>query len=301
VYDRFHLIKNAKDQLDKYLTVSVPIRILWATQKNVQSPEVKPIEVTMTKDEKEKHAREMKKWELIQKIKAAYQSGNSILSLSKFFNLDRRTISKYVRLIAPPSSSRHRVSSIDSYYDMISLLENKNDTVKKIDATIREHGYTGPYSAVSRKVAELRKRKKLNQPPENPTQHISRKQLSIWMWKMKDMLHAEEQSKLTYCLNKYPELKKMYNTIQEYRTIIEAYDYPAFLKWMGVILNDKKHSFHHYAYRLRSDLNAIKHAFLFPYSNGLVEGQINKLKTIKRMMYGKAHLPLLQKRVVYQL
>ncbi|WP_186320929.1 transposase [Bacillus mycoides] len=173
--------------------------------------------------------------------------------------------------------------------------------MKKIDVAIREHGYTGPYSAVSRKVAEMRKRKKLKQPPQNPIQQISRKQLSTWMWKIKDTLHVEESSKLSHCLNAYPGLERMYNTIQEYRIIIQTYDYPAFLKWMGGILDDKKHPFHHYAYRQRSDLKAIKHAFLLSYSNGLVEGQINKLKTLKRMMYGRAHLSLLQKRIVYQL
>nr|WP_186321009.1 transposase [Bacillus mycoides] len=115
VYDRWHLIKNAKDQLDRYLTISIPARIAWEPQKNLQIQEMKPIEVTTTKSEKEKHAREMKKWEFIKKIKTAYQSGNSILSLSKFFNLDRRTIGKYIRLTTPPSFSRHRVSPIDSY------------------------------------------------------------------------------------------------------------------------------------------------------------------------------------------
>jgi len=57
-----------------------------------------------------------------------------------------------------------------------------------------------------------------------------------------------------------------------------------------------KQPFYFYAKRLRSDLQAIKHAFLLPYSNGVLEGQINRLKTIKRMMYGRAGLDLLEKR-----
>jgi transposase len=58
--------------------------------------------------------------------------------------------------------------------------------------------------------------------------------------------------------------------------------------------------FYPYARRLRSDLQAVKHAFLLPYSNGVLEGQINRLKTIKRMMYGRAGLALLEKRVLYR-
>jgi len=48
---------------------------------------------------------------------------------------------------------------------------------------------------------------------------------------------------------------------------------------------------------LSSDLKAVKHAFLLPYSNGVLEGQINLLKTIKQMMYSRTGLALLEKRV----
>ena len=38
-----------------------------------------------------------------------------------------------------------------------------------------------------------------------------------------------------------------------------------------------------------------------PQSNGVVEGKINKLKLIKRMMFGRAGFPLLRQRVLYAL
>ena len=36
-------------------------------------------------------------------------------------------------------------------------------------------------------------------------------------------------------------------------------------------------------------------------NNGLVEGKVNKLKLIKRMMYGRAEFPLLRQRVLHAL
>jgi Transposase len=42
----------------------------------------------------------------------------------------------------------------------------------------------------------------------------------------------------------------------------------------------------------------VKNAFIFAWSNGQVEGQINKLKTIKRQMYGRASFELLRKRMI---
>ena len=46
------------------------------------------------------------------------------------------------------------------------------------------------------------------------------------------------------------------------------------------------------------DLEAIKNAILFPYSNGLAEGTVNKIKVIKRIMYGRCGFHLLRRKVL---
>jgi transposase len=49
---------------------------------------------------------------------------------------------------------------------------------------------------------------------------------------------------------------------------------------------------------LKRDYEAVKAALSVPWSNGQVEGQINRLKFIKRQMYGRAHFDLLRLRVL---
>ena len=49
---------------------------------------------------------------------------------------------------------------------------------------------------------------------------------------------------------------------------------------------------------LRQDLAAVKNAITEPWSNGQVEGQINRLKTLKRAMYGRAGVELLRARML---
>jgi transposase len=49
-----------------------------------------------------------------------------------------------------------------------------------------------------------------------------------------------------------------------------------------------------FARKLRQDIDAIRNAILEPWSNGQVEGQINRLKTLKRAMYGRASVELLR-------
>lgn len=111
----------------------------------------------------------------------------------------------------------------------------------------------------------------------------------------------DEQSHLIQCFKLYPPVKFLYDNIQVYRKAIEARDWDMFLSWLREQLSSRKNAFYHYAFRLRSDLQAVKNAFLTPYSNGLLEGQINRLKTIKRMTYGRAGLEILEKRILYRL
>jgi transposase len=53
-----------------------------------------------------------------------------------------------------------------------------------------------------------------------------------------------------------------------------------------------------FAKTLQPDEDAVRHAIAFPWSSGQVEGQINRLKTLKRAMYGRASRELLQARML---
>ena len=51
---------------------------------------------------------------------------------------------------------------------------------------------------------------------------------------------------------------------------------------------------------IRRDYSAVHAAFSSPHSNGQVEGQVNRLKTLKRAMFGRAKLDLLRARVLHR-
>lgn len=55
-----------------------------------------------------------------------------------------------------------------------------------------------------------------------------------------------------------------------------------------------------FARGLRSDFSAVEAALREPWSNGQTEGQINRLKTLKRQMYGRANIDLLKARLLAQ-
>ena len=49
--------------------------------------------------------------------------------------------------------------------------------------------------------------------------------------------------------------------------------------------------------KLRHDIDAVRNAICEPWSNGQTEGQINRLKMLKRAMYGRASVALLRARM----
>ncbi|MGI2828266.1 transposase, partial [Bacillus cytotoxicus] len=90
-------------------------------------------------------------------------------------------------------------------------------------------------------------------------------------------MNTSERRDLERCFEKYPNLQTVYEVIQEYRAMIKQYDYEGFLQWLRKQISHKEQPFYPYARHLRNDLQAVKHAFLLPYSNGVLEGQVNRL------------------------
>jgi transposase len=49
---------------------------------------------------------------------------------------------------------------------------------------------------------------------------------------------------------------------------------------------------------IRSDLGAVTAGLTLPFSSGAVEGQVNRIKMLKRQMFGRAGVDLLRKRIL---
>ncbi len=71
---------------------------------------------------------------------------------------------------------------------------------------------------------------------------------------------------------------------------------------LDVWLRDARHCGLHamrsFVRKWRQDIDAVQNAILEPWSNGQVERQINRLKTLKRAMYGRASVELLRARMM---
>jgi len=88
----------------------------------------------------------------------------------------------------------------------------------------------------------------------------------------------------------YPFFEKIYKITDKN---IDALD-----KWMEGAKNLNIPEINSFINVIERDMEAVRNAIKYEYSNGLVEGYINKLKVIKRIMYGRCSFETLKTKIL---
>ena len=91
------------------------------------------------------------------------------------------------------------------------------------------------------------------------------------------------------------EIASLGQTARRLFEILRSHDAAAWPGWLDAALHSPLAGF---ARHLRRDHQAVAGVLTLPWSNGMVEGQIHRLKLIKRQMYGRAGFDLLRFRVL---
>ena len=95
---------------------------------------------------------------------------------------------------------------------------------------------------------------------------------------------------------KYKELAKL---CQEFRDMMKGNPFTHTLeKWVGLVRNLRIKEGAEFCKMIELDWQAILNAIELPFSNGVLEGTVNKIKTIKRMMYGTANVNLIKMKLL---
>ncbi len=96
-----------------------------------------------------------------------------------------------------------------------------------------------------------------------------------------------------------PEIAQASSLAREFLGLVHRRDVGGFDRWLARARDCQAPEMRRFAGSLSADLSAVRAAFESPWSSGQVEGQINRLKFLKRQMYGRAKLDLLRARVLH--
>ena len=306
VADRFHLLSNLLDVMERVFKRS-PNEIRQAEKQCVRTEET---EGTQTAPE---IFGESPTGEIVQPqtytqarfaaVKALQQQGLKRRQIARQLGIDRRTVGKYFQLDEPPKRSKQMSypSKASPYLDYLQQrLDEGCYDLKMLLNEIQERGYSGSYSSLWRAVhgrlgvGKLRK----SAPPVRKAITFSPRQ-AAWICIRPETELKEVQQRFRATISAgSPEIAKAIQLAQDFRVMIEQKQSQNLDAWLTQSEKGDVAEFKRFAESLRSDYAAVKAALTHSWSNGQTEGQVNRLKLIKRQMYGRASFNLLRKRML---
>ena len=127
-------------------------------------------------------------------------------------------------------------------------------------------------------------------------------QKAIWlMARPYEKLKADERTDLQELCQESSELAALHHLAQAFGEIVRKHDQHRLDDWMKQVEESRFRAVKRFVAGLQRDKGEVLASLSLVYSNGQVEGQINKLKLIKRQGYGRAGFPLLRQRVLHAL
>jgi len=190
----------------------------------------------------------------------------------------------------------NRTSKLDRYKPYLNQRWNEGCTeATRLHTEIRALGWRGSVQAVHRYVLPSVPRSPhppVAPPPPKPRQVVR------WMMTKPDDLNAEDLLRLKEILARCPELGATARYVGESATMMRDLRGDLLEEWMRSIEASDVSALHSLAIGLRSDQAAVTAGLTLHWNSGPVEGQVNKIKMLKRTMFGRAKLNLLRCRIL---
>ena len=123
---------------------------------------------------------------------------------------------------------------------------------------------------------------------------IERKWLISLLYKPVDKVKKISQEQLDKVIEKYPQIGEVYDVVKTFKNTLFSKKPDELEKWMDEAERLELKQICRFVNGLRRDIDAVKKAIELEYNNGLAEGSVNKLKVVKRIMYGRNSFELLK-------
>ncbi|MEP6761730.1 MAG: ISL3 family transposase [Sporichthyaceae bacterium] len=244
-------------------------------------------------------------------VGALHAQGWSQSAIADQVGLHRDTVRTYIQAPSFPERQPRTVqpSVLDPFKPYI--LERWNagcHTGMVIVRELESRGYQGRPTTVLTYMTQLRKAAGV--PPKrrvgmtvaaitDPTQRVPSSRDLIWLvLRRPETLDAEEQAQLGRLTTSHPDVTMGIALAQEFTTIVRERQPERLDAWLAHSEQSGLAPLMSLANGIRRDYAAVKAGVTLEWSNGPTEGHINRLKQVKRQMYGRANLDLLKLRLM---
>jgi hypothetical protein len=286
VADRFLLVLNlsgaiqrALEEHSRQLLLPTPAATDEAqtTLKEEQTPP--PLTQMQVRRQKQRQRR----LELYEKVMQLHAEGHSQRAIGTALQIQRKTVGRCVRAGDFPERKKFKPTASKVYQFADHLRQRWTEgchNATKLFKEIKKQGYRGQRGMVAQFVAGWRSSKP--PPPASQPRCVSATQVAILATRGPDQLSAEQRSLLTQLCSTCPQLLWMRTLAFDFREPLFSKDGQQMRHWITAAKHCGIGSLVRFGFGLQKDLLAVLAAVETSYSNGQVEGQVNRLKMIKR-------------------
>jgi len=327
VLDRWHLLKNLREAAERVLEhnhrVLSAVRVPSSTEHESSAHEHTP-EPRAAKERAAGESARRKRMANYKKVRKLHEQGMNMLAICRTLGMSREAVRRYVHADSFPERRRppRQPSILDPFEPYLGKRWQEGCHVAmQLWREIKEQGYPGTPKRVlewarqhrdhpapstpgryRESMAKRCQKRTLGKPVGNVDRAPSPKRLVWLLLGDPEDLETAERGALDEMLKASTDVAAIYPLIQRFEKMLRkagSDGQAAKLdRWLGEVLTSGVKDFETFATGLKREQSGVEAALTLPYSNGQTEGQINKLKLIKRQMYGRASFQMLRQRVL---
>jgi transposase len=235
-----------------------------------------------------------------QAVVALHKQGMSKRKIAKTLGLARGTVNRFVAVGSFPEIAQRqaRATSLDPFKPYLHrrwLQGCRNG--QQLFREIAEQGFTGTCSWVSRYVTGLR-RGMAAQTTGRPARPPASRAVAALLLRRAENLTESERAFVTLLRETCPMIGRVYDLAQRFLSRVRQRQQELLSAWIEDAKTCGVSVVAGFAQGLVQDFAAVEAALSLCWSNGQTEGQVNRLKLVKRSMYGRAGFELLKVRVL---
>jgi transposase len=310
VADRFHLLCNLTSAVERVLETkrselckaSEPQEIKTESAAGAETPP----KLSMAQ-ERSKQSRE-RRLELYNQGVELQKQGLTDRAIGRALHMGRKTVGRFLRAGQfPERAEPHRLAPrVNTFRDYLPQRWSAGcHNATKLWREIQSLGYVGGRSMVSTLVSTFRTpgtkfyRQLSARPASKPNRKpLSPRQAAMLIARNPEKLDDVEKGLTTRLEKVCPTVAMLQPLVKSFSELLRAKEVGALQPWIEKASALGLPAIKSFCDGLVRDRDAVTAAISLKWSNGQLEGQVHRLKLIKRQMYGRASFKLLRARVL---